>query len=133
MFSRSYRLLTFLPALHTVEEDRWFIENVIFRECAVTVVEERASIVSLLARQTQEIRLLYTHPDFVGRGAGSLLLDAAKNSGVTVLELWCFQENIGARRFYEKHGFRPTRFTDGAGNEEKTPDVRYLWDRSARS
>lgn len=133
VFSRSYRLLTFLPELHTVEEDRWFIENIIFRECEVTVAEHDHSIVSFLARHQEEIRLLYTHPDLVRRGAGSQLLDAAKNSGVAALELWCFQENVGARRFYERHGFRPTTFTDGAHNEEKTPDVRYRWDRSARS
>ena len=36
-----------------------------------------------------------------------------------------------ARRFYEARGFRAIRFTDGAGNEEKTPDVRYRWERAA--
>ena len=33
VFSPSFRLLTFLPALHTVQEDRWFIEHVILRDC----------------------------------------------------------------------------------------------------
>ena len=39
VFSPSFRLLTFLPALHTVAEDRWFIEHVILRECEVTLAE----------------------------------------------------------------------------------------------
>jgi GNAT superfamily N-acetyltransferase len=56
---------------------------------------------------------------------------ATKNSGVEALELWCFQANSRACRFYEARGFRAIRFTDGADNEEKTPDVRYRWERAA--
>lgn len=69
--------------------------------------------------------MLYTRPDFIG--AGSLLIEVAKRSGVSALELWCFQANT---RFYERHGFKAIRFTDGQGNEEKTPDVRYRWVRT---
>ena len=131
VFSLSLRLLTFLPMLHTVEEDRQFIENVILKECEVIVAESDAGIVSFLARHGEEIRLLYSHPDFIGSGAGSLLLDAVKKSGVAALELWCFQDNERARRFYEERGFRAVRFTDGQDNEEKVPDVRYRWERTA--
>ena len=46
------------------------------------------------------------------------------------MELWCFQANPPARHFYEARGFRAIRFTDGADNEEKTPDVRYRWERA---
>ena len=98
----------------------------------VTVAKGEVGIVSFLARQQEEIRLLYTHPDFIGVGAGSLLLEAAKGSGVGVLELWCFQANTRARRFYERHGFHALRFTDGRDNEEKIPDVRYRWERGSR-
>ena len=129
VYSPSFRLLAFLPMLHTVEEDRGFIEGVILKECEVMVAEAEGRIVSFLARKGEEIRLLYTLPDFIGSGAGSLLLDAAKASGVAALELWCFQANERARRFYERHGFRAIRFTDGTDNEEKTPDVRYRWQR----
>ena len=130
IFSRSLRLLTFLPELHTVEEDHWFIANIILKECEVTVAENNNSMVSFLARQDEEIRLLYTQPDFIGRGAGSLLLDAAKRAGIAALELWCFQSNVRARQFYEARGFRPIKFSDGQHNEEKTPDIRYRWERS---
>jgi GNAT superfamily N-acetyltransferase len=128
VFSPSFRLLTFLPMLHTVEEDRRFIENVILRECVVTVAVGDRGIVSFLARHEEEIRLLHTHPDFIGAGAGSLLLEAAKESGKAALELWSFQANTRARRFYERHGFRAVRLTDGRDNEEKMPDVRYRWE-----
>ena len=93
VFSPSLRLLTFLPVLHTEEEDRWFIENVILKECAVTVAEGDEGIVAFLAREGEEVRMLYTHPDFIGAGAGSLLIEGAKRSGEAALELWCFQAN----------------------------------------
>ena len=73
--------------------------------------------------------MLYPHPDFIGTGAGGLLLEGAKRSGEAALELWCFQANTYARRFYERHGFKAIRLTDGHDNEEKMPDVRYRWQR----
>jgi putative acetyltransferase len=128
VYSASFRLLTFLPMLHTIDEYRWFIANVILKECMVTVAEDETGIVAFLARQGEEVRLLYTRPDRIGMGAGTQLLDAAKSSGIDALELWCFQANERARRFYEARGFRPIRFTDGADNEERMPDIRYRWE-----
>ncbi len=125
----SYRLLTFLPMLHTIEGYRRFVAHVMLKECAVTVVEDDTGIIAFLARQGEEVRQLYTRPDRIGRGAGTQLIAAAKSSGVAALELWCFQANTRARRFYEARGFRAIRFTDGAQNEERTPDVRYRWER----
>ena len=116
VFSRSFRLLTFLPMLHTVDEDRRFIEDVILRDCEVMVALGGGTIVSFLAREEEEIRLLYTDPAFVGSGAGTLLLELAKSADVAALELWCFQANVRARRFYEARGFRAIHFTDGSGN-----------------
>jgi GNAT superfamily N-acetyltransferase len=130
VFSPSLRLLTFLPILHTEREDRRFIEDVILRQCEVTVAEIDGLIVAFLARTGEEIRLLYTHPDFIGRGAGTLLIETAKQCSVPALELWCFEANLRARRFYEARGFRAVRFTSGDHNEEKMPDVRYRWERA---
>jgi putative acetyltransferase len=97
----------------------------------VTLAEDERGIVSFLARRGEEVRLLYTRPDRIGYGAGTQLVEAAKKSAVQALELWCFQANHRARRFYEARGFLAIRFTDGADNEEKTPDVRYRWERPA--
>ena len=128
VFSLSLRLLNFLPVLHSEQEDRQFIGKTILRDCVVTLAEADRTIVSFLARQGEEIRLLHTHPDFVGQGAGAMLLNAAKESGVRALELWCFQQNHAARRFYERHGFAAIRFTDGSDNEEKLPDMLFRWE-----
>src|ERR1700730_16567194 len=91
VFSASFRLLTFLPMLHTVEEDGRYIQNVILNECEVTVAEDESEIVSFLARQGEEVRLLHTRPDRIGVGAGTQLIDAEKASGIGALELWCFE------------------------------------------
>jgi GNAT superfamily N-acetyltransferase len=133
VYSASFRLLTFLPMLHTVEGYRWFIANVILNDCEVTVAEDKSGIVAFLARQGEEIRLLYTRPDRIGMGAGTQLIDAAKATGIGALELWCFQANERARRFYEARGFYAIRFTDGAQNEEQMPDIRYRWESLAKT
>ena len=54
----------------------------------------------------------------------SSLAEAVAESILTV-DLWTFQRNAGARRFYERNGFVAMEFTDGASNEEREPDVRY--------
>jgi GNAT superfamily N-acetyltransferase len=131
VYFASFRLLTFLPMLHTAEGYRRFIANVILKECAVTVVEDDTGIISFLALRGEEVRLLYTRPDRIGLAAGTQLIEAAKSSGVEALELWCFQANARARRFYEARDFHAIRFTDGAENEERTPDVRYRWERAS--
>ena len=41
------------------------------------------------------------------------------------LQLWTFQVNDRARRFYERNGFTIAEMTDGAGNQEREPDIRY--------
>jgi GNAT superfamily N-acetyltransferase len=132
LFDASYRLLTFLAMLHTIEECRRFVADVMLKDCAVTVAEDDTGIVAFLARHGGEIRQLYTRPDRIGRGAGTQLIEAAKSSGGAALELWCFQANARARRFYEARGFHAIRFTDGADNEERTPDVRYRWENPSK-
>ena len=55
-----------------------------------------------------------------------MLVALAKELRPEHLDLWTFQTNIGARRFYERHGFVSVDTTDGE-NEERAPDVHYRW------
>jgi GNAT superfamily N-acetyltransferase len=128
VYSASFRLLTFLPILHTPEDYRWFSANVILKECEVTVAQYESGIVGFLALKGEEVRLPCTRPDRIGMGAGTQLIEAAKANGIDALELWCFQANERTRRFYEARGFHAIRFTDGADNEEQMPDIRYRWE-----
>ncbi|GHD97675.1 hypothetical protein GCM10010339_00960 [Streptomyces alanosinicus] len=52
---------------------------------------------------------------------------SAKERSPGGLSLWTFQVNKPAHRFYERHGFTAVESTDGSGNEEREPDVRYVW------
>jgi putative acetyltransferase len=53
------------------------------------------------------IDMLFVDPDASGKGAGTLLLRHAEVLGAESLE--CFRDNHGARRFYERHGWRMAR------------------------
>jgi len=82
VFSASFRLLTFLPSLHSVAEDRRFTEDAILPHCRVTVAEDASGVVSFLARAGEENRLLYARGDRIGTGAGTLLIEGRESR-------WC--------------------------------------------
>lgn len=60
------------------------------------------------------------------KGWGTQLLAFAKMFCPQGLELHTHQENHGARRFYEKHGFKAVRFGTSPP-PESAPDVEYHW------
>lgn len=72
------------------------------------------------------IEQLYVEPVSTGSGIGGALLEHAMRLRPAGLKLWTFQSNLGARRFYEVHGFFATVSTTGE-NEEQAPDVCYEW------
>ena len=54
-----------------------------------------------------EIVAIHSLPESWGSGLGcAMLTEALKQIGDRQVYLWAFKENIRARRFYEKHGFR---------------------------
>jgi len=56
------------------------------------------------------IDMLFMDPAVSGGGGGALLLKQAEMRGARTLE--CFSDNHGARRFYERHGWRVEREYD---------------------
>jgi len=86
-------------------------------------------LVGIIAFREGWIDQLYVLPSAQGRGIGTALLDIAKST-FSPLELWTFQRNTQARRFYETRGFVLIMETDGSGNEEKEPDALYRWIRA---
>jgi ribosomal protein S18 acetylase RimI-like enzyme len=126
LYERSFATLSFLPTLHTLEEHRaWFGQ--IVRQREVWVWEEEGAILGFIVLGDATVDYLYVEPEMTGRGIGSALLDHAKERRPGGFSLWTFQQNEGARRFYERHGLHVIRLTDGEGNEEKTPDALYAW------
>ena len=121
--------LPWLTGLHTPEEDRWFYRKRVFTTCTLWGAFDHDVMSGMIAFHDDWIDQLYVLPDAQRRGAGSELLDVAKRA-CERLQLWTFQRNLRARRFYEARGFALVEETDGTGNEEKEPDARYLWTRA---
>ena len=130
LYERSYGTLAFLPRLHTLAEYEEFLARHI-RQDDTWVWDEDGAVLGFMILRGEELFLLYLEPAHTGRGIGSRLLDHAKRERPGGFTLWTFQQNDGARRFYERHGLEAVELTDGSGNEEKTPDVRYAWKPSA--
>ncbi|MDO9126580.1 GNAT family N-acetyltransferase [Parvibaculum sp.] len=121
--------MAYLPQLHSDEETRAFIRGVV--ETGVVWVAEGGGCVAGFAatertRDGAWLHHLYVHPREHNAGAGSLLLARVKMELPEGFSLWTFQANLGARRFYERHGCREIRRTAGE-NEENLPDILYEW------
>jgi len=122
------RALPWLAGLHTAAEDRAFYRDQVSKSCEVWGAERQSKLVGIIAFRQDWIDQLYVLPDAQGHGVGSDLLEVAQGA-FPLLNLWTFQRNLRARRFYEANGFVVVRETDGADNEEKEPDVLYRWTR----
>ena len=85
------------------------------------------AVAAMMVLHDGEIDQLYVDPDVQGRGLGGRLVELAKRRSPSGLALWTFEVNHSAQRFYERHGFVAVERTDGSGNEEHEPDVRYVW------
>ena len=99
-----------------------------FARCSVWLAVDGDRIVGVATRSGAWVRQLYVATDRTRAGIGQRLLDAMKAEAMAesiLVDLWTFQRNAGARRFYERNGFVAIEFTDGARNEEREPDVRY--------
>jgi GNAT superfamily N-acetyltransferase len=119
--------MTYLPQLHTEEETRDWMRDVVLRDLEVWVAEFDDRVTGFAALSDDLLELLYVHPQEQNQGVGTGLLELAKKRRPRGLRLWVFQKNVGARRFYERHGFTLARLTDGRDNEEREPDALYKW------
>jgi GNAT superfamily N-acetyltransferase len=114
------------PLVHDDDDVRAFVRWKLVPEREVWLGVEGTVIVGVLALEDGWVDQLYLEPTHTGQGIGTELLEHAKRCRPGGLDLWAFQSNTGARRFYERHGFVAVAFTDG-DNEEGEPDVHYRW------
>jgi GNAT superfamily N-acetyltransferase len=121
--------LPYAPSPHTDDEVRSWVRRALLPRESVTVATRDGQVVGVIATHQAEaiawITQLYLHPSRVGGGIGSRLLAHALAAASRPVRLYCFQQNAGARRFYERNGFVPIQFSDGTSNEERCPDVLY--------
>ncbi|SCD31782.1 Acetyltransferase (GNAT) domain-containing protein [Streptomyces sp. SolWspMP-sol7th] len=113
---------------HSDDEVREWFTYVVVPGMETWVAETGGGdLVGVLALSDDELEQLYLSPEARGQGLGERFVALAKERRPAGLDLWTFQVNTPARRFYERHGFVVAEETDGARNEEKEPDVRYVW------
>src|SRR4051794_3659080 len=115
LFRRSFGTLTFLPTLHTPEEDRAFFGKAI-EDGKVWVAEEDGRLVGFAALSEEMLEHLYVEPREHGRGVGSALLDRAKAARPDGFRFWVFQRNERARRVFQGPRWRPGGAARRAGD-----------------
>lgn len=115
-----------LPQLHTAEEDRAFVTRRI-SVGRVLVAVEGGGVVGFASYDPGYLAQLQVGAAHRGRGIGARLLDRVKAASPGGFELWTFQANRDALRFYLREGLTEILRTDGQDNEERLPDVRLAW------
>jgi GNAT superfamily N-acetyltransferase len=119
---------TMPPSVHPASDLPRHVRQGLLGRLEVWVAHEPdGPVVAVMALDDTWLDDLYVAPRRAGRGIGSALLDLAKALRPGGFGLWVFEMNGPARRFYERHGLVPVERTDGSGNEERAPDVRYAW------
>jgi GNAT superfamily N-acetyltransferase len=129
---RSFASAYDFPHAHTDDDVRRWIRDEIVPRKETWVVEDDRGIIGFIALAPGWVEHLYVDPVAQGEGLGRRLLELAQQRDATgALQLWTFQVNERARRFYARNGFVEVELGDGASNEERQPDVRLVWRRDA--
>ena len=115
------------PMAHPREKVEAFVRDVLLPQFAVWVAEAEGEIVGFMAVMSpDQLGHLYIAAGHRCRGLGSRFVALAQGQFPDGLQLWTFQSNLGAQRFYTRHGFGAVEWTDGE-NEEGVPDIRMEW------
>ena len=124
----SWRATFDFPPGHPDTDVRaWLRDELLPATESWVAVDETGRVIGVMALSSTMIEQLYIAPDWIGHGLGSRFVALAKERRPGGLDLYCFQVNVRARRFYEGHGFVAVASGDGTGNEERQPDIRYAW------
>lgn len=120
-----------VPVMHEASDVRRWMADEVIGHADVWVAELDGVLAGLMVlshdRDGGWVDQLYLDPSWMGRGLGDRFVDLARRRCPAGMQLWTFQSNEPARRFWERHGFVAEESTDGRGNEERAPDVRYRW------
>jgi GNAT superfamily N-acetyltransferase len=115
------------PLAHPDDEVQLWIRRVVDEQETWLAAADDGTTLGLMVLDDGWIEQLYMDPAWTGRGLGTRFVALAKQRMPHGLQLWTFVSNVRAQRFYERHGFTVEERTDGTGNEENAPDLRYVW------
>lgn len=121
--------MAYAPSPRTGAEIRTWVAETLVPSGDVLVAERDGRVVAVMATAVESgvswLTQMAVEPELAGQGIGSILLREALAVLPRPLRLYTFQVNLGARRFYERHGFKVLQLGDGSQNEENCPDVLY--------
>lgn len=115
------------PLVHSEDEVGRWMQRVLDEQETWLAVADDGRLLGLMVLDGDWVEQLYLDPDWTGRGLGTRFVELAKQRRPDGLQLWTFESNVRAQRFYERHGFSAEERTDGSGNEEQAPDLKYVW------
>jgi GNAT superfamily N-acetyltransferase len=114
--------MTYLPHVHSFTSVEKWMREIVLPSQEALVAETDGTVVAYAWLHEGFLRALYVHPSYQRRGIGSELLAEIRKTAPGGFSLWVFEANEGAIRFYEIHGAKFVRKTDGSANQEKLPD-----------
>jgi putative acetyltransferase len=126
VFQAARRPMTYLPVVHTADEDARFLFGVV-TTAEVQVAVRNGVLIGFAAVRAGWFEHLYVHPSAQSAGVGGRLIAWAQQASPAGLDLWVFARNTRARALYAAHGWRAIGGTDG-DNEEGQPDVLMRWE-----
>jgi ribosomal protein S18 acetylase RimI-like enzyme len=121
------------PQQRSHDEVTTWIRDIVLRRCRTWVAVRDAEIVGYAALDGDLLDDLYLRPHLRRQGIGTLLLDEVRRHSPDGVSLYVFQQNTGARAFYERHGFTVLDTNDGSRNMEHLPDMTLRWTPASTS
>jgi GNAT superfamily N-acetyltransferase len=115
------------PAHDDDDVRAWFASHVVPDTELWVAMADTGLPVGIFVLDGDWVDQLYVEPAMTSQGIGAELLRMAQRQRPSGLRLWTFASNVGAQRFYARHGFVVTARTDGRDNEEGAPDILYAW------
>lgn len=116
------------PSLDEGEVRSWVADEVIGHR-DVWVADLDGTVTALLVLDLGAtvgwIDQCWVDPSVRRRGLGDRLLTLAEERSAGGLQVWVAAADAGARGLLERHGFTAVETTDGRGNLDRLPDVRY--------
>ena len=111
---------------HSWEEQLDYLKTIMNEYRGYLVIEKTSDkVIGMMAVGGSELDQLYIHVDYQDMGIGTQLLNLAKELSPGELQLFTFEVNKKAQRFYEKHGF--TVIKRGIESQSGMADIRYEW------
>jgi GNAT superfamily N-acetyltransferase len=118
---------SWMPRVHDHEDVERYYSDVVFQERQVKVADVDGKVCAFIALSDDAyVTALYVCPGYRREKLGKSLIDHAKTLFPDQLNLWTFDENKDAQRFYRRENFIEVKRTDG-DNEENLPDILFQW------